>query len=253
MITYVLLIQKKIINVYNLSLNYNLLYQIKTYYSFNIFSCLLFFDNKNNNNYLITSTFAINGDNYSKAYTLEDGSFIKNYPGTDENATSFLIYWFHKILKRNYIIELCSEKIFIYEITTNGLYFSFETKNVDFLHGCIIKYNEKDEFLYCSTYNNNIYIFDLYKKKLKNIINLWNKAEKKYKIYDIIKWSDKYILICNYNNKSIDIFDTIQSKIISSIKDIDNSNFLFLKKIIHPNYGESLLSSSENNTIKLFI
>ena len=243
---------KKIIYVYNLSLKYDLLYQIKTYYSFNIFSCLLFFDNKNNNNYLITSTFAINGDNYSKAYTLEDGSFIKNYPGTDENATSFLIYWFHKILKRNYIIELCSEKIFIYEITTNGLYASFDVKNVDFLHGCIIKFS-KEEFLYCSTYSNNIYIFDLYKKKLKSIINLWNKVEKSNKIYDIIKWSDKYILICNYNNKSIDIFDTIQNKIISCIKDVDNSNFLFFKKIIHPNYGKSLLTSSENNTIKLFI
>ena len=244
---------KKIIYVYNLSLNYNLLYQIKTYYSFNIFSCLMFFDNKNNNNYLITSTFAINGDNYSKAYTLEDGSFIKNYPGTDENATSFLIYWFHKIIKRNYIIELCSEKIFIYEITTNGLYVSFDVKNVDFLHGCIIKYSDKEEFLFSSTYNNNIYIFDLYKKKLKNIINLWNKVEKNNKIYDIIKWSDKYILICNYDSKSIDIFDTIHNKIISSIKDIDNSNFLLFKKIIHPNFGESLLTSSENNTIKLFI
>ena len=244
---------KKIIYVYNLSLNYNLLYQIKTYYTFNIFICLLFFDNKNNNNYLITSTYAINGDNYSKAYTLEDGSFIKNYPGTDENSTSFLIYWYHKILKRNYIIELCSEKIFIYEITTNGLYVSFDIKNVDFLHGCIIKKSDKEEFLYCSTYNNNIYIFDLYKKKLKYIINLLNKVEKSNKIYDIIKWSDKYILICNYNRKSLDIFDTIQNKIISCIKDIDNSNFLFFKKIIHPNYGESLLASSENNTIKIFI
>jgi hypothetical protein len=91
------------------------------------------------------------------------------------------------------------------------------------------------------------------KKKLKNIINLWNKVVKSNKIYDIIKWSDKYILICNYNNKSIDIFDTIQNKIINCIKGIDNSNFLFFKKIIHPNYGESLLTSSENNTIKLFI
>ena len=243
---------KKIIYVYNLTLNCNLLYKIKTYYSFNIFSCLLFFDNKNNNNYLITSTYAINGDNYTKAYTLEEGHFIKNYPLTNENSTSSLLYWFHKKLKGNYIIELCSEKIFIYQMITNGFYAKFDINNNEFLHGCILESGDINEFLYCSTYNNSIYVFDLYKKKLNRIINLWNKIEKNNNIYDIIKWSNKYIIISNYNGNSIDIVDIEQNKIINSLKDRDKAHVLTLKKIIHPIFGEALLSSSDNSTIKLW-
>ena len=244
---------KKIVYVYNLSMNYKLLYQIKINYSFNIFVVLIFFDDKNNNNYLITSTYAINGDNYTKAFTLEDGGFIKNYPGTNQNGTTSLIYWFHKILKRNYIIELCSEKIFIYEMITNGLYMEFNKKENDFLYGCILENGDKKEYLYCSTYNNNIFVFDLYKKALNRIIDFWNNIEKQNNIYDIIKWSNKYIIISNYHNSCINIIDVNQNKIINCIKENDNTHFLFIKKIIHPIYGEALLTSSENSTIKLWI
>ena len=244
---------KKLIYIYNLSLNYKLLYKIKANYSFNIFSCLLFFDNKNNNNYLITSKFAINGDNYTKAFTLEEGAFIKKYPGTNKNSTSSLIYWFHKILKGNYIIELCSGKIFIYQMITNGFYMEFKKEEIDFMHGCILENKENKEFLYCSTYSNNIFVFDLYKKTLNRIIDLWNKIEKHNNIYDMIKWSNKYIIIINYNNSCINVLDINQNKIISCFKEVDNIHIVFLKKIIHPIFGEALLTSSDDLTIKMWV
>ena len=243
----------KIIYVYNLSLNYSLLYQIKIFYSFNIFSCLLFFDNKNNNNYLITSTYSQNKDDYTKVYILEEGQFIKNYPGTNENLTTLLIYWFHKKLKSYYIIELCTEKIFIYGMITNGLYLKLNYKDVDFLNGCIIEDKDKNEYLFCSTYDNNIYVFDLYKKKLERIIKFWNNIKQKNNIYDIIKWSNEYLIINNYSNKCMSVIDVEQNKIVNSIKEIDNVHFLFIKKIIHPIYGECLLTSSDDLTIKIWI
>ena len=242
----------KIIHVYNLSLNYNLLYKIKTYYSFNIFCCLLFFDDKNNNNYLISSTYGKNKDDYTKVFTLEDGAFIKNYPMTNNNSTISLLCWYHKILKCNYIIELCSEKIFIYQMITNGYYMEYNVVDNDFLHGFILETKEKKDYLYCSTYDNNIFVFDLYKKSLNRRINVWNIVEKKCKINDMIKWSNNYIIIINSSNNCLDIIDVKQNKIINCIKEIKNIHISNIKKIIHPIYGESLLSSSDNSTISLW-
>ena len=136
---------------------------------------------------------------------------------------------------------------------TNGLYMDFNKKENDFLYGCILENGDKKEYLYCSTYNNNIFVFDLYKKNLNRIIDFWNKIEKQNNIYDIIKWSNKYIIISNYHNSCINIIDVKQNKVINFIKENDKSHFLFIKKIIHPIYGEALLTSSENSTIKLWI
>ena len=172
---------------------------------------------------------------------LEDGSFIKNYIGTEENLTVHLLCWFHKLLKHNYIIKLSSEKIFIYQIITSGLYMELKIKDVDFINGCILEDKDKKEFLYCSTSNNNIYVFDLYKKTLNKKIDLWNKNKKLNNIYDMIKWSNKYIIICNPNNKCINIIDINQDKIITCIKQTKSGCFLYLQKRIHPIYGESLL------------
>ena len=244
---------KKLIYVYNLSLNYIFLYQIKTDYSFNIFSCLLFFDNKNNNNYLITSTYAINENNYTKAYLLEDGTFIKNYIGTNHNHSCYLLFWFHKILKCNYIIELCSEKLFIYQMITSGLYMEVNFKDIDFMKGCILEDKDKKEFLYCSTSDNMIYVFDLYKKTLAQKIELWKEKRIPNDIYDMIKWSNKFLIICNYKNNCINVIDINQNKIITCIKGINNGKFLFLKKIIHPLYGDSLLASTGNSTVNILV
>ena len=241
----------RIIYVYNLSLNYKLLYKIKSNYTFNIFSCLLFFDDKNNNNYLITSTYAKYGDNFTKAYILEEGAFIKNYPSTDENSTSALIYWFHKKLKCKYIIELCDEKIFIYSMITNGIYVQFDSKGNDFINGCIIENGEKD-FLICSTYNNDIFIFDLYKKTLNNIINFWPNKDFNNRINDIIKWSNKYIIISDAYKNGIFVIDIMQNKIVSFIKESIAIHYLSMKKILHCYFGEILVGSCDDSTIKIF-
>ena len=111
----------------------------------------------------------------------------------------------------------------------------------------------KNDFLYCSNCDNSIYIFDLYKKSLNRIIKLWNNIKRISNIHDIIKWSNKYIIIINYYNNCINVFDVEQNKIINSIKEVSDIHLLYIKKIIHPSYGESLLASLDDSTIKYFI
>ena len=134
---------------------------------------------------------------------------------------------------------------------TNGFYMEYNMNDNDFLHGCILETKDKKEYLFCSTYDNNIFVFDLYKKVLNRKINLWNKVDKKFKIKDMIKWSNNYIIIINSYNNCLDVIDINQNKIINCIKETKNNQILNIKKIIHPIYGESLLLSSDNFNIKL--
>ena len=69
----------------------------------------------------------------------------------------------------------------------------------------------------------------------------------------IIEWNNKYIIAADYNNKSFKIIDLEENKIICDIKGQHSNNIVYIKKIYHPVYRESLLSSVEDNTIKLWI
>ena len=88
---------------------------------------------------------------------------------------------------------------------------------------------------------------------MNRIIDLWNNIEKHNNIYDMIKWSNKYIIIINYNNSCINVLDINQNKIISCFKEVDNIHIVFLKKIIHPIFGEALLTSSDDLIIKMWV
>lgn len=240
----------KTITVFNLTNNFSLLYQIKTYYTFNIFNCLMIFDEKNNNSYLISPTYAINGDNYTKIYILEDGSYIKKFPSTNKNSTIFLLSWFHKKLNHYYIIELCSEKIFIYNLITNGFYAEFKEKEVnDYLRGCIVE----DYYLYTLAFNYNLYVYDLYKKVFCRKISFENINNKNLnnKIYDAIVWSKNYLILSYTDDKSLKILDIRQDKIISVLKLNINKSPMLIKKILNPIFGESLVVSCNTGEICL--
>ena len=61
-----------------------------------------------------------------------------------------------------------------------------------------------------------------------------------------------YIIVANVNNKSFKIIDLDENKIISDIGGQHTDKVICIKKIYHPIYGESLLSTSEDKTIKLW-
>ena len=84
-------------------------------------------------------------------------------------------------------------------------------------------------------------------KKIFKIINT-NKCE----LAHIIEWNNKYIIVADYNNKSFKIIDLDENKIISDIGGQHTKDVVCIKKIYHPIYGESLLSSGEDKFIKLW-
>ena len=67
----------------------------------------------------------------------------------------------------------------------------------------------------------------------------------------ILNWNNKYIIAVE--NKNIKIIDLECDKIITNIFSQHDENVKIIKKIFHPLFGESLLTSTNDNIIKLWI
>ena len=115
----------------------------------------------------------------------------------------------------------------------------------DHFSGFIYNRNNND-YLCSSSYNGYINIWDLYNKNIFKTIDTNN-----CKLAHIIEWSNKYILVAEFN-KSFKIIDLDENKIISNIEGQYTDKVTCIKKIYHPIYGESLLSCGQDKCIKFW-
>ena len=108
--------KNKIVIVWDITNNYNNLYNINTNYGDNIYSCLLIFSNYDNYNFIVTSTKNISNDadkSSTKIYSLDDGKLIKYINNSNNYNIFYLLSWENKNNKKYYIIEFANNKIVI--------------------------------------------------------------------------------------------------------------------------------------------
>ena len=217
-------------------------YEIKLNIKYYIYSCLMFF---NVNNYIITSTC---GKEKTKLFLFEHNNikFIKNIDGSDDNCVYYLLIWFNVISEDYYLIQFCKKKLVINNINTNEVYWNLiDEKNKDacYMNG-FINDNSEYEYLYTCSMNGFINIWDLFQKELINTIFINNNY-----LSQIIQWNEKYIIMTNGNKNNISILDIESGIIISNIFSIHEKGIINIKKIIHPIFGESLLSCGLEGSI----
>ena len=277
-----------IIFVWDLDNNFEKKHMIVPGYSNYIYSFLIYFKL----NYIITSTVGhTQGLDFIKIYSLVNGEFIRNILGTDNNDTLYCLIW-EKEENESYIIACCYEKISIYNLLNNELYSNLSTNIEsscgDYYFSGFISYDNK--YLYTSSNHGFINIWNLYEKTLVKSIKIKDCSFFKiipcsiYVNYYKDKEDSKYykninnnILVCDKDNKGFFTINIIFRKEIeyndctNKINNIDNeediyykyqiNNFIknkdnrpikVIKKIIHPIYGDSILCSSEDQTIDLW-
>jgi len=240
--------KNKIVIIWDITNNYNILYNINTNYKNTINSCLLIFSNNDNNNYIITSTNNISKDidkSSTKIYSLNNGKFIKYINNSNKYNIFYLLSWYND--NKYYIIEFANNKIVINNLLEDKLYSELIQQPEDNHYSGFIKNKDNKDYLYSSSNNGYINIWDLYNKNIFKIINTNN-----CKLYNIIEWNNKYIMVADCDNKSFKIIDIEAFKVISDINGIHKKDVKSIKKIYHPIYGESLLSSDEDGIIKLW-
>ena len=242
--------------VWNINENYNILHFIKTeYIDNNIYSCYIFFDNFDNN-YIFTSCglnrYKKNDTSYTKMYSLKDGTFWKNIVDSNDNNTYYLLIWHNENTKINYLVECCEDKIVITNFTLNEIYIKLVDSRFKILKNYSAFISSSDnkngkDYLYCSSSNGCLVIWDL-----KDKILYYFRKISKVELYNIIQWNKQYAIISGGTNKTIIIYDIENLKEFKTIQTDHSSNVNCIKKIMHPIYGECLLSSGNDHKIKLW-
>ena len=184
----------------------------------------------------------------TKIYSFNNGEFIKYINNTNNNSIYYLLSWYNKKNNNYYIIQFSYKKIIINNLLEDELYSELKQEpETDHFSGFI--YNkDNNDYLYSSSSNGYINIWDLYNKKIFKIININN-----CKLAHIIQWNNKYIIVADVNNKCFKVINLDENKIIDDFKGEHTKEMACIKKLYHPLYGESLLSAGGDNTIKLWI
>ena len=249
--------ENKIVIVWDINENYNIKTKIDTKYGESIYSCLMIFPINENNNYIITSTLCCNditkdsSENIKRAatkiYSLNQGEFFDFIKISVYYEIFYLLSWYDKKSNEYYVIQLNKRYVLLNNLKYNNSCKFLKQKNDDIICcGFIYNYYDND-YLLCSTKNGFINIWNLNNKDIYKVINI-NKCNPNY----IIEWNEKYIIISDFDNKSIKILDIENDKVISNIKGNQNSYFKCFKKVYHPIYGESLITADNDNKVKLW-
>ena len=241
----------KIVIIWDITNNYKIKYKISTQYGTIIYSCLLLFPDNINENYIVTSTNNVSEDplfSASKVYLFNNGEFLKNIINTNNEKIYYLLSWYNQKNKKYYILQFAYKKILINNLLEDELYSELSDQN-EYYHYSGFIYNKNNiDYLCSSSSNGYINIWNLYYKKLSRCINTNSCI-----LFHIIKWNSQYIIVADYNNKSFKLINLYNGQIIKDFNGYHNEAVKCIKKIYHPIYGETLLTSGEDKSIKLWI
>ncbi len=229
------------LKVYNLSTYKEYLTINNCYPGTYMYSALILFDHINNENYIVTSS----PNDYIKLWNFENGKFVRNI-GTKKDYTYFLNSW--KNEDTNYIINANADNIKIYGIKKENELFG--------------EYTGPDRTWHMSAFVEKINgINILFESDGKGYVRMWN-LEKNEMIKDIrcpsvslrglCLWNRKYLIAAS-SDKSFKIFDLEKEQMVASISGQHFNSLCTVKKILHPKYGESLLTGSVDGNIKLWV
>ena len=230
----------KILDTYN----WDCILTIKDIYKEgNIYSSLLINDNINHNIYIITSNCTLFKDSQPlKIYDLK-GNFIKEIP--DSKSKTFFLDIFEDIKNsKKYIISVNKEFITSFDYEKNSLYKKYSDKpkgekkiNFDgyFYSSVINILDDNNVQLIVSGDDGFIRIWDFHQS------NLIKKIETdKNCIYSLCLWNESYLFGAS-EDATIKLIDLNAGVIIKELK-AHNKMVCTIKKIIHPYFGECLIS-----------
>ena len=234
----------KVINIWDLSNNFNLKQTIKLNYKTLVFNTT--------NNYIITSTF--NNENLSEDFTkiflFDNGKFVRNIPDTSINKTYYLLEWVNPNDNESYVIDFCVGKVLINKINEEEKYAELKSNErfesfLTYYKGCIIGKNNDN--LVALSEGGYILVWDLINLDLITKMRINNGQ-----LNTLLKWSDRYILVSDKKKNCFYIIDIIVQKIMSKINKHIKDFIKSFKKIIHPNLGECMITCNHGHHLQLW-
>jgi len=163
------------------------------------------------------------------------GNKIKEIKDSKE-STFFIDNYYDKKNNKNYILSCNKGHIKSYDYLENKLYHIYSDNNDSKIHYSLIINNKNEEVnIIESSEDGNIRIWNFHSGQLLNKIKINN-----VKLYGICLWNNEYLFV-GCEDMTIKIIDLNNGIVIKNISG-HNSGVISIKKIIHPEYGECLLS-----------
>ena len=213
-------------------------------------ACLI---NYNNQNYILTCNYKFNIDSFEsiKVYDFK-GKKIKELKQSKDNAFFIDSYYDNKL---STFFILTSNKGYCksYDYNKNQIYHTYydyyDNYNNEYYNCIIINKNNKSKSIFLLGSNiDEVSIWNFYSGELINKIKI---SEDDDGLYGINLWKNNYLFVgcINGNIKLLDL----EKRIIINNFIGHNSGTVTIKIIIHPIYGECLITQGDGlSTIKLW-
>ena len=227
-------------------------------WNINNLDCLLDLKNINQNGYLRSACFlndnnqlfiASSSDNwnYSESIKIYDfnGNKIKEIDESKQ-STYFISNYYDKKLSKNYILTGNDGYVKSFDYDNNEIYHIYKDKGNQFHNSIVVNQNEEIIKLIESCEDGKIRIWNFHTGTLLNKIKINNN-----RLYGICLWNNNYLFIGGTNG--IILLELNNGTILENLTEKNNC-VVTIKKIMHPIYGECLLSQNVlNSSIKLWI
>ena len=165
-----------------------------------------------------------------------------------KDSVYFIDIYYEKNLSKIYLLMGSQGYVSSFDYIKNEFYQIYRDNNNE-CHDCIIIYDKKENDiikLIESSKDGNLRIFDFNSGDFLNKIRVSNLY-----LVSMCLWDENYIFV-GCGDKYIKLIDINEGKIHKKLDGHKNS-VTTIKKIIHPKYGECLISQGyENNQIKLW-
>ncbi len=222
--------------------NFQNILNIKSPHSgYYIYSVNILCDQKEGANYIITSA----PNEYMKVFDFT-GSLLRNF-GQNDESTYFIDTYYDSKEGVYYVINANSSDVKSYVFKTGKLYHKYKGFPQTWHMSALVNETKNQQILIESDGNGYIRMWEFHTGNLiKNI-----PSSVSLNLRGICLWNDDYLLAAG-NDYQVKLFDLSVGKFIKSFKG-HTSTVCSIEKIVHPKYGECLISQGLDGKLKLWI
>ena len=206
-----------------------------------IYSVSILCDSKENANYVITSA----PNEYMKIWDF-NGKNIKSI-GQNDESTYFIDTYYDAREKKHYIINANSSDVKSYDFSTGNLYNRYKGSPQTWHMSAVVNETKDQQILIESDGNGYIRMWDFHTGALIKSIPSCPSLN----LRGVCLWNDDYLFSAG-NDYQVKLFDLTNGKFVQSFKG-HTSTVCSVAKIVHPKYGECLISHGLEGKLKIWV
>jgi WD40 repeat protein len=222
-------------------------------WNLNTASCALTISNCHNGFYLYSSIILFDTDGpFVITSAPNELTKVWNFKGvlvreicSNKDYTYYLNVWQDRVNSKTYLINANSVDVKMYDFKTGSLYKEFKpTSSTWHMAASVAEYKNLPH-LFETDGNGYLRIWNIKNAQIALTIHVTGCSLRGFCI-----WNSQYVLAAS-SDKSVKVID-LNSNSVSSIPKSHNNVICSVEKIVHPLYGECLLSSAIDGFVKLW-